>query len=153
MISELTSITNKVITTRNLEALTKSTTELSMSSATHSTSHDGVSFTYRFMSIPNTSINNSNLGPLPQHTSLMQLIDASHVVDIIVDGSSILHKRGKRCTGRELQLAGLPGHFHGLKRLQGVNVLHVRLDGGAGEDVAREDAEDLCAALVGDVGG
>lgn len=105
------------------------------------------------MGVPDTGIDDSNLGALAQNTGSMQLVDTRHVVDIIADGRRILAEGRQRRAGRQLVLSSLPRLFDRLKRLQRVDVLDIGLDSRAGKDVTLEYPKHLCAALIGDIVG
>lgn len=82
-------ISHKVITTKDLEARTDATTQLSRLELVHS--HErSLEGSYSRVSVLDAAVDDRNSSPSPQDTVLVQLLDSSDAVDRVVRSGSVI---------------------------------------------------------------
>lgn len=135
-----TPITNKVITSSNLESRAESAAELHMSEPRHPR---GRSRTHCRVRVLYPAINNANFRALPKDSILMQPVNASRVVRGVVRRSRVVAKEPRDFDGVKLDDVVMPSLDDVGKRLEAGCVARFGLDVCAGEDVVLECLDDF----------
>lgn len=102
------------------------------------------------MIVPSARVNNANRDTLTEDALIVELAHARRVVGSVIRSSRILDRL--QTFDRRQGDAGIVPHASDTREvLQSVNVMRVRLDAGAGEDVGLEIFDDLDIFCEGDV--